>query len=44
MKLKTAGLLLSILGTAISIADGFVRDKTLDEKVAKAVNNALPKT
>ena len=44
MKLKLLGIGLSILGGLINIADTLVKDKALDEKVARAVHKALPKT
>ena len=43
MKLKLLGIGLSILGGLIGVADTLIKDKTLDEKVEKAVHKALPK-
>ena len=42
-KLKLIGIGLSILGGLVGIADAFVKDKALDEKVDAAVHKALPK-
>lgn len=42
-KLKLIGIGLSILGGLVGIADAFVKDKALDEKVEKAVEKVLPK-
>ena len=42
-KLKLIGIGLSILGGLVGIADAFVKDRALDEKVESAVNKALPK-
>lgn len=42
-KLKLFAIGLSILGGLVGIADAFVKDKALDEKVEAAVDKALPK-
>lgn len=42
-KLKLLGIGLSIIGGIVGIADAFIKDKALDEKVEEAVNKALPK-
>ena len=42
-KLKLLGIGLSILGGLVGIADAFVKDASLDEKVSEAVDKALPK-
>lgn len=42
-KLKLIGIGLSILGGLVGIADAFVKDASLDEKVEQAVHKALPK-
>lgn len=43
MKLKLIGIGLSLLGGLIGLAETILRDKSLDEKVERAVRKVLSK-